>query len=188
MEHLFIHTTAEQAHRPVAVANELHLEKHNATHRAPLVKLMSPCIPRPIRVFSRLIVAWAAWVCLAAQGLNFAHAALSLHVSCLEHGEWMHAHDGAEHRHQPGSRTAIDTEARRVSLAVQAEYPAEDHQHEHCVVCCASPLAIDEPGFVWLVRTTGPAQAALIPTFYRRFFVNQRLLDDAPKTSPPLRA
>lgn len=94
-----------------------------------------------------------------ANGASLTHALTTLHEACAEHGDWVHADDGAPHD---------DSDSER--------------EHEHCeLLLGAIPIAESSLRPMAEPLTVGPA--APVPALLDHA---ASVITDAPKTSPPV--
>lgn len=115
---------------------------------------------------------------LVAQAGSVLHLVLVQHVTCPEHGEWVHAESGGV----PAALTAPAAE--HSAPAVEKSTAEEPHGHDHCSVTCTRR---DEAVFTGHAVSTATCSALTeAPALSRAVFAPAiALLHLAPKASPP---
>lgn len=95
----------------------------------------SPSPSERRRAFGQHLKVWMGLLCLCAQLATVFHLALVEHVTCLEHGELVHA-DAEEHHHGSNARSTHEESAHKSSPAGPlASSTEEDHAHDVCLIC-----------------------------------------------------
>lgn len=127
---------------------------------------------------SRGVAALAlAMLALVAQAGGLLHLVLVQHITCPEHGEWVHAEAGR----QPAALRPV---VQHHTPTVEKSAADEQHEHDHCSVTCSRR---DEAVFTaqgvtvetsfMLTKAAAFTRAVVTPTI--------ALLRLAPKASPP---
>ncbi|MDD9944655.1 MAG: hypothetical protein OXU20_26655 [Myxococcales bacterium] len=82
------------------------------------------------RTLVRYLAVLVGLTCVVVQFSTALHMLLVEHVSCAEHGGWVHA----DEEHAAGHEGAHD-EVVPDSPALAASDAAGEHRHEHCLLC-----------------------------------------------------
>ncbi|HYO94231.1 MAG TPA: hypothetical protein VER33_06950 [Polyangiaceae bacterium] len=136
----------------------------------------TPSIPR-LQAGLRALVSALLLLLTAAQALPSLHFVLVAHEVCPEHGEILHADDGAA-SHAPDSRWRGPVAAAGSEL---------EHEHEHCSVALRpSSPELSCAALVCVASASLPIAHLLGPAARERGRSSLALLAYAPKLAPPV--